>query len=76
MREEIFKNPRTFFVIVLYCTKRRCSEIDQQLKVKVEDVKPYSILKKEMNCKVKLARSYQILILLVDTIYLSYLQIK
>ena len=35
-----------FFVIVLYCTKRRCSEIDQQLKVKVEDVKPYSILKK------------------------------
>jgi len=53
MREEIFKNPRTFFVIVLYCTKRRCSEIDQQLKVKVEDVKPYSILKKEMNCKVK-----------------------
>ena len=66
MREEIFENPRTFFVIVLYCTKRRCSQIDQQLKVKVENVKPYSILKvkvenvkpysilkKETNCKVK-----------------------
>ena len=26
-----------FFVFVLYCTKRRCSEIKPQLKVEIED---------------------------------------
>ena len=38
MREKILLNPRTFlFVIVLYYTKRRCSQIEPQLKVKIED---------------------------------------
>ena len=36
MREEIFENPRTFFVIVLYCTKRRCSQRGSQLKFKIK----------------------------------------
>ena len=35
--EKIFENPRTFFLFVLYCTKRRCSQIEPQLKVKIED---------------------------------------
>jgi len=26
-----------FFVFVLYCTKRRCSEVKPQLKVEIED---------------------------------------
>ena len=37
MREKILLNPRTFFVFVLYCTKSRCSQIEPQLKVKIED---------------------------------------
>ena len=37
MREKLFKNPRTFFAIVFYCTKRRCSHIEPQSKVKIED---------------------------------------
>ena len=38
MREKkIVENLRTYFVFVLYCTKRRCSQIEQQLKVKIED---------------------------------------
>jgi len=28
---------KTFFVIVLYCTKRRCLQIEPQLKVEIED---------------------------------------
>jgi len=32
-----WSNPQTFFVVVLYCTTRRCSEINRQLKVKIED---------------------------------------
>jgi len=35
--EKIFENPRTFFLFVLYCTKRRYSQIKPQLKVKKED---------------------------------------
>ena len=30
MREKILWNPQTFFVFVLYCTKRRCSQIKPQ----------------------------------------------
>ena len=37
MREKILWNPQTFFVFVLYCTKRRCSQIKPQLKVQIED---------------------------------------
>ena len=33
MREKILLNPRTFF---LYCSKRRCSQIEPQLKVEIE----------------------------------------
>ena len=32
-----WSNPQTFFVFVLYCTTRRCSEINRQLKVKIGD---------------------------------------
>ena len=34
---EILWNPQTFFVFVLYCTKRRCSQIKPQLKIEIED---------------------------------------
>ena len=34
---KIFENPRTFFLFGLYRTKRRCSKIEPQLKVKIED---------------------------------------
>ena len=38
MREKILVYPRSFlFVIVLYGTKRRCSQIKPQLKVERED---------------------------------------
>jgi len=33
--QKILRNPQTFFVFVLYCTKRRCSEIKPQLKVEI-----------------------------------------
>ena len=35
-RKNIMKSAN-FFVFVLYCTKRRCSEIKPQLKVEIED---------------------------------------
>ena len=34
---KILLNPRTFFVIVLYFTKRRCSQTEPKLKVEIED---------------------------------------
>ena len=37
MHEKILWNQQTFFVFVLYCTKRRCSEIKPQLKIEKED---------------------------------------
>ena len=37
MRKKILWNPQTFFVFVLYCTKRRCSEIKPQLKVEIRE---------------------------------------
>ena len=37
MREKISGNPQTFFVFVLNCTKRRCSQIKPQLKVEIEN---------------------------------------
>jgi len=37
MREKILANPRIFFVFILYCTKRRSSQITPQLKVEIED---------------------------------------
>ena len=39
MREKIFENSRKFFVIILYCKKRRCSQIELQIKVQIEDVR-------------------------------------
>ena len=36
LREQILWNPQTFFAFVLYCTKRRCSQIKPQLKVEIE----------------------------------------
>jgi len=36
MRKKIIRNPQTF-LFVLYCTKRRCSQIKSQLKVEIED---------------------------------------
>ena len=33
-QKKIFENPRTFFCIVLHCTKKRCSQTEPQLKVK------------------------------------------
>jgi len=35
MREKILRNPQTFFVFVLYCT-RSCWQIKPQLKVEIE----------------------------------------
>jgi len=35
--EKILRNPQTFFVFVLYCTKRSCAEKTPLLKVKIED---------------------------------------
>ena len=40
MCEKVFEIQQTFFVIVLYCTvytQRRCSQIETQLKVEIED---------------------------------------
>ena len=37
MREKKLWNPQTFFVFVLYCTKRRSSQIKPQLKVEIGD---------------------------------------
>jgi len=37
MCEKILLNMRTFFVFVLYCTKRKSSQIEPQLKVEMED---------------------------------------
>ena len=37
IREKISLNPRTIFVIVLYCTIKRCSQIVSQMKVEIED---------------------------------------
>ena len=37
MREIKSLNPRIFSVIVLFCIKRRCSQIEQQLKVEIEE---------------------------------------
>ena len=37
MREKILRNPQTFFVFVLYCTKRRCSQIKPHIEVEIED---------------------------------------
>ena len=34
MHEQIFENPRNFFVTVLHCTKTRCSKIEPWLKIK------------------------------------------
>ena len=39
MREKNIMKSANFFVFVLYCTKRRCSEIKPQLKVEIEDVR-------------------------------------
>ena len=35
--KKILLNLELFFDIVLYCTKRRCSQIEPQLKVEIED---------------------------------------
>ena len=35
--KKILWNPQTFFVFVLYCSKRRCSQIKPQLKFEIED---------------------------------------
>ena len=36
MHEKNITKSANFFVIILYCTKRRCSQIEQQLKVEIE----------------------------------------
>ena len=35
--QKIFLNPRNFVVIVFYCTKIRCFQIEAQLKFEIED---------------------------------------
>jgi len=35
--QKIIMKSANYFVFVLYCTKRRCSEIKPQLKVEIED---------------------------------------
>ena len=37
MREKNIMKSANFFVFVLYCAKRRCSQIKSQLKVEKED---------------------------------------
>jgi len=37
MREKYYEIRKLFFDFVLYCTKKRCSQIKQQLKVEIEN---------------------------------------
>ena len=38
MREKKLCCPLTFLFVILYCTQRRCSQIQPQLKVEIKDV--------------------------------------
>ena len=57
MRIKILSNPRTIFVIVVYCTQKRCLQIKPRLKVKMED---------GQEAPLKPSMSYTILLVKID----------